>query len=50
MRGIMRADIGSGLLSRESNLRVVNSKKMPVIKSETIREGGAFKMDIIVIE
>jgi hypothetical protein len=46
----MRADISSKLLSRESNLRVVNNKKMPAIKSETIREGGAFNIDIIVIE
>jgi hypothetical protein len=43
MRGIIRADIGIVLLLRELNLRAINSKRMPAIKSETIREEGAFK-------
>jgi hypothetical protein len=43
MRGTARADVGSGLLSRESNPRAVNGRRMPATESETMREGGAFE-------
>jgi len=43
VRGTARADVGSGLLSRESNPRAVNDRRMPATESETTREGGAFE-------
>jgi hypothetical protein len=43
VRGTARADVGSGLLSRESNPRAVNGRRMPATESETTREGGAFE-------
>jgi hypothetical protein len=43
VQGFARADVGSGLLSRESNLRAVNGGRTPDTESETTRERGAFE-------
>jgi hypothetical protein len=40
MRGTARADVGSGLLLRELDLRAINSERISTTKSEIRREGG----------